>query len=406
MRALWESGEPDTPPTPPDTTPDTTPIFTHFDEDELRTVRGRVTDAGLVTSEALDALTSGIHPNVVDALPAAGPPPVRLLGALDKLNRIKGLRDGTVPLATWLRNAAELSAGSEHEDFFVAAAKRARGTDRLVPELDEGPTQTDDATLESLEAKIGPRDVTVEATFLTRGAAVAASVAKILVPRVFDGAEQSDDTVSGTAWVVAPTLALTNHHVINARDSSVEEDASDDDFAAQAAGSSLEFGYYSLDAEPEVVAVTGVEASDRERDFALLRLQTPRAPLKLRTDAYIQSAGTTLSRRVNLLQHPNGEPMRLGFRDNFIVSGDDRWLTYLTDTDVGSSGSPVCNDDWEVVALHRGSRLLEGVSVELHGNKITNENYGVQVAAILSHLESNPTTKPLFDEIIAAQQEA
>jgi hypothetical protein len=48
--------------------------------------------------------------------------------------------------------------------------------------------------------------------------------------------------------------------------------------------------------------------------------------------------------------------MRLGFRDNFVVVGDDDGLSYLTDTQFGSSGSPVCDDHWFVAALHSGSR--------------------------------------------------
>ena len=55
---------------------------------------------------------------------------------------------------------------------------------------------------------------------------------------------------------------------------------------------------------------------------------------------------------VNVIQHPNGEPKQLALRENRIVDELEDFLHYETDTAPGSSGSPVFNDQWEVVALH------------------------------------------------------
>jgi hypothetical protein len=57
--------------------------------------------------------------------------------------------------------------------------------------------------------------------------------------------------------------------------------------------------------------------------------------------------------RVNIIQHPGGDPMKVVMTQNRII--DDMTKTrvqYLADTDHGSSGSPVCNQKWEVIALH------------------------------------------------------
>jgi endonuclease G len=97
------------------------------------------------------------------------------------------------------------------------------------------------------------------------------------------------------------------------------------------------------------------------------------------------------------------EPMRIGFRNNFVVRGDQRWLSYLTDTQGGSSGSPVCDDSWSVVALHRGYRYIADGVVQLDGIPVRAENYGVQIAAILEWLESNHTH--LYCEIKAGQRQ-
>ena len=61
-----------------------------------------------------------------------------------------------------------------------------------------------------------------------------------------------------------------------------------------------------------------------------------RSPLRLRTNPLLRPATSALRERVNVLQHPNGDPMRLGFRNNFVVTGSVARLSYLTDTAGGS----------------------------------------------------------------------
>ncbi len=53
-----------------------------------------------------------------------------------------------------------------------------------------------------------------------------------------------------------------------------------------------------------------------------------------------------------IIQHPNGEPKQLVLRNNELVDTPNQFVAYVADTSPGSSGSPVYNDQWEVVALH------------------------------------------------------
>ena len=55
---------------------------------------------------------------------------------------------------------------------------------------------------------------------------------------------------------------------------------------------------------------------------------------------------------VSIIQHPNGEMKQIALRENQILDFFDAFLHYRTDTAPGSSGSPVFNDQWEIVALH------------------------------------------------------
>ena len=55
---------------------------------------------------------------------------------------------------------------------------------------------------------------------------------------------------------------------------------------------------------------------------------------------------------VTIIQHPNGGLKKIAARENQVVDKLDQYVLYVTDTEPGSSGSPVFNDQWIVVALH------------------------------------------------------
>jgi endonuclease G len=103
---------------------------------------------------------------------------------------------------------------------------------------------------------------------------------------------------------------------------------------------------------------------------------------------------------VNIVQHPGGRAREIAVRNNLLVGVDDaRYLTYLTDTEPGSSGSPVLNDAWELVALHSRAepgRDQQGRPVDVDGQVTTDDtpdsrrtwvaNKGVRTSAIVADL--------------------
>jgi hypothetical protein len=76
--------------------------------------------------------------------------------------------------------------------------------------------------------------------------------------------------------------------------------------------------------------------------------------------------------------------MRVALRNNLITDVDDTTLRHFTDMLIGSSGSPVLDDGWRVVALHRGAVDVKGVRFQ--GRPTAVVNVGTQIAAILDHL--------------------
>jgi V8-like Glu-specific endopeptidase len=71
-------------------------------------------------------------------------------------------------------------------------------------------------------------------------------------------------------------------------------------------------------------------------------------------------------------------------RNNVIHQVTPSTIQYFTDTEGGSSGSPVCDDQWRVMALHRAWKRV--VSVTFQGKKTAYVNEGTPLPAIVADL--------------------
>jgi hypothetical protein len=166
----------------------------------------------------------------------------------------------------------------------------------------------------------------------------------------------------GTAFLLAPDLVLTNAHVM--RDIPVLEQG----------GVRFHVGLQA-EAQWRYFAEQMVSSSTAELDFALVRLKAPLIgppPVALSTEAAYPA------QPANILQHPGGVGglMQVALRYNAIVHVDPTRLYYVTDTEGGSSGSPVFNDDWQVIALHRAGIVDDTQRL------VKNANQGVPLMAI------------------------
>ncbi len=381
--------------------------FRYLDDETLSAVRRAVQELGLNTDADLAALAVGIWPGFTGGALVGPTPNAKLLTVTEKMNTTKNLVGGEVPLAKWLNNAILLAGGSPQELVFRDALHQM-ATDSLP---DAGVSPDVDATPRtaggSLEIKI-EEDDTLGVGFLLRGAISARSVAKLRVHRHFDGIPlfvggDEPDWVLGTGWMIGPRLLITNHHVVNAR-LKTEPPASEPDFTLQASSTEADFDYVDDGGNLSTVSALECAASDRELDYAVLRLEAAaddRAPFRLRANPLTRPEASALRERVNVLQHPNGNPMRLGFRNNFVVTGSANRLSYLTDTMGGSSGSPICDDVWHVAGLHRGWDTIAGEPVKVWGKEIRQENYGTPIGLILAQLEAQHPD--LHAEILAGQ---
>ncbi len=200
-------------------------------------------------------------------------------------------------------------------------------------------------SIESLlhERVIGDRDF-LGVEFLEMAMAVARFVGRVHIrqrPGVTRG--------FGSGLVVSPRLFLTNNHVLpdvaTARHSEVEFDYQKDRF-----GRPLNVVICGL--EPDTFFLT-----DPSLDFSIVAVREKSIsgpPLK--NYAWIrlrkESGKALVGDHLNIIQHPRGEMKQLVLRSNRLVDTFEHFVHYETDTEPGSSGSPVFNDLWDVVALH------------------------------------------------------
>src|SRR5690606_23428971 len=154
----------------------------------------------------------------------------------------------------------------------------------------------------------------------------------------------------GTGFVVSPALLLTNNHVLPSAETA-QRSLVDFDFEEDENYNPRTPLVFALD--PDRLFLT----SDA-LDYTLVAIRPAAldgvAPLT--TFGYLplsEKKGKILvNEYVAVIQHPGGAPKKIALRNNKLVDVFDDFIHYTTDTDRGASGSPVFNDQWQVVALH------------------------------------------------------
>ena len=361
-------------------------MATYLEPDELDPVRDAAIGA-FADPHWRPLLFDTVLPAYVATLPYLPSPAMQITSDLMRMNGVERLVDGSVPLQIWLSNAARLTLEPGPRAAFQAAldsvATQASGEPDLGPAAD----------VTEVREEIVFQDDTVPYGYLAQGAAAGVSVGRLTVPPYQDGVRKSTplgapaNPHGGTGWLVTPTLIVTNHHVLNAR-SAVEGPAaraSDADLALQAAGTVVRFDYDTEQANGVEIGCSEVVAWSPELDYAVLRLADApgRAALPVRRAALDATLEDNVA--VNVIQHPDGKAKRIGLRNNIVHGTSERDIRYFTDTQRGSSGSPVLTDDWVVCALHRGSRRVD---VKFQGKTSAYVNVGTQISAVLSDMEA------------------
>jgi hypothetical protein len=309
----------------------------------------------------------------------------QLSGDLNELNSVPRLADGSIPFEIWLRNAIEQLSFRDTANVLNRALDELTNGKSIVEPIRDAATTPQVSQVREKRS----RDDMVAFAFLAAGLEAGKSVARIMVPRHDNGAPTVNaageaEIHQGTGWLLAPDLVITNHHVINAR-SGGEGEAAAKDLELQAANTTVQFDYDGKASAGTSLRGQNLMAFDKNLDFAILRLASAAAHAPLRVNAKPIDVARDSHIAVNIIQHPNGGPKKVALRNNLVYDSNYSRLRYFTDTQHGSSGSPVFDDTWQVVALHRASKFVDNVALEGRSGGWVNE--GTQMAAIVEFVK-------------------
>lgn len=320
---------------------------------------------------------------------------------INRLDNTPRLMDGTIPFSAWLRQAARyvrpFPAAAEIVNRCIAMIETQ--TSKAAPSVPIHPPTITVAKKVMQEVAINGNDM-LSYAWLEAGMNAGSGVGCLKVPRYDNGQPRmlpgGQAIYSGTGWLLTRNLIITNHHVIHARGEN-EPDASQADFRMQAVNTKVKFDYNAEEQTGVTVSVSALEAASLDLDYAILRLQAPvdRVPPVRKPVVIPVDQGETEA--VNIIQHPGGNSKKVAIRNNHIYESVWPKVLYFTDTERGSSGSPVFNDKWEVVALHRASQAVDAF---YQGKTTEWVNEGVQIKAIFDDLAANAPA--LSAEILTA----
>lgn len=194
----------------------------------------------------------------------------------------------------------------------------------------------------ALEAIIGANRIQSIA-WLRRGLDVARSVCRITTQKQL-----------GTGFLIDGGWIVTNYHVLPDR--------------ATAAGTTAEFNVEEdANKQLQTPCAYAIDPStwraDAKFDCAMVKTAAPCAcGAEIGTWGALSWAPATqvpiAGDYVSIIQHPEGGLKRITVSENQVVNVYEHRLQYTTDTMKGSSGSPVFDDAWRVVALHHAGGNL------------------------------------------------
>lgn len=263
------------------------------------------------------------------------------------------------------------AALSKAEATLMANAIRAAAADITQAEA------TTERKAPGAEAVIGQTLDFVGVSFLTRGRLAANAVARIA---------HRNGRAKGSGFLVAPGILLTNNHVIR-REGEATDLTAQFDYELDDQGKNRVVTEFELD--PRLFVFDPVE----RLDYTLIALGAHRSgPRDLKSFGYLMLSDASdkhmLGEVANVVQHPQGRFKEIVLRENRLVSRLDYVLHYLADTEPGSSGSPVFNNDWQVIALHHWGGPSPAVLDGLRPGTTAEVNEGVRISSIVRDLAS------------------
>lgn len=178
----------------------------------------------------------------------------------------------------------------------------------------------------------------------------------------------------GTGFMIAPDLLMTNNHVIKTQEIAQKSDFS---FNYQ-----LDINGKECPTQTIGAFADGVFYTNEELDFTVVNLKNvPNFGKSLILNSKLMRPDD----RVAIIQHPGGHLKKISIQNNFVAYADNKVLQYTTSTEPGSSGSPVFDDNFQVIGIHHSGGMLPEPSTQRRYLR----NAGTSAIALLSDLKNN-----------------
>lgn len=258
----------------------------------------------------------------------------------------------------------------------------------------------------ALERAFGTNDL-VSLYYFWSGLRAARSVGMI---RISPG--PGDPGGYATGFLIAPNLLLTNWHVFKTAETASRARV---EFAFEADQSGNERTPTWFAFQPKFFV------NDKDLDYCVVGVDpaSQQGPGPLESFGWLrlnpQLGKADYGQFLSIVQHPNGQSKQVAIRENKLLPFDDAddFLTYQSDTFQGSSGSPVFNDLWAVVALHHSGKPLrdeQGHYIGRDGKPITDHqpqesevkwiaNEGVRTSKVIAHLRAHAPQGKALEEL-------
>ena len=216
---------------------------------------------------------------------------------------------------------------------------------------------------ETLEKIMGARSTLLPISWLEVGFERSHSIARILLP----------DGGFATGILLEHNRLLTCHHVLPAEEIA-QQTVIQFNYQQDSIGNYNDLTEFHLDpathfqtslqADWTIVHISG----NANAQWGAINLR----PTTIKENEY-----------ANIIQHPSGGPKQIACYHNIIAYADETYVQYLTDTLPGSSGSPVFDSQWNLIALHHsGGRIKEPAT-----ERLVYRNEGININAIIKALD-------------------
>lgn len=177
---------------------------------------------------------------------------------------------------------------------------------------------------------------------------------------------------SGTGFMISSDLLLTNHHVLPDK-SLLTECVFRFNYQEDILGNPMISKDY-------MAVKDGIYWSNQVLDYALI--QIAENPGNEWGVLPIEFQLPFVNSRVNIIQHPHGLPKQVSIQNNFVKFVSPKKIHYITSTQKGSSGSPVLDNNWRVLALHHAGGWIP----EENENLLYFRNEGISIKSIINDI--------------------